>query len=48
MVAMETGHVSVRLEVTPQGGRQQILGDAVLTDELQIQVVLYIVFDIPM
>lgn len=39
LVAMETGHVSVRLEVTPKRGSEQVLGDAVLTDELQIQVI---------
>ena len=38
MVAMETGHVSVKLEVTPLPGRSQILGDLTLRDELQIQV----------
>ena len=38
MVAMETGHVSVKLEVIPAQGRSQILGDMTLRDELQIQV----------
>ena len=38
MVAMETGHVSVKLEVTALPGRSQILGDLTLRDELQIQV----------
>ena len=38
MVAMETGHVSVKLEVTPTAGSSQIIGDMTLRDELQIQV----------
>ncbi|KAL4239760.1 hypothetical protein ACF0H5_000563 [Mactra antiquata] len=38
MVAMETGHVSVRLEVTPRSGSHQILHDSFKADELQIQV----------
>ena len=44
MVAMETGHVSVKLEVTALSGRSQVLGDLTLRDELQIQVriLLYI------
>ena len=42
MVALETGHVSVRLEVTPAAGSSQIIGDMTLRDELQIQVKYYI------
>jgi len=38
LVALETGHVSVRLEVSPVRGHNQVTGDAVLTDYLQIQV----------
>jgi len=38
---METGHVSVRLEVTPEKGYEQVLRDTVLTDELQIQVIYW-------
>ena len=45
MVAMETGHVSVKLEVTTLPGRSQILGDLTLRDELQIQVRIYKSYD---
>ena len=45
MVAMETGHVSVKLEVTALPGRSQILGDLTLRDELQIQVRIYKSYD---
>ncbi|WAR01840.1 PO210-like protein, partial [Mya arenaria] len=38
LVAIETGHVSVRLQVTPVKGQGQVVGDDVLTDELQVQV----------
>lgn len=38
MVALETGHVSVKLEVTGISGRSQIVSDITLKDELQIQV----------
>ena len=38
MVAMETGHISVKLEVTALPGRSQVFGDLTLRDELQIQV----------
>ena len=45
MVAMETGHVSVKLEVTPVSGSSQIIGDMTLRDELQIQVRYDNIFD---
>ncbi|XP_052218938.1 nuclear pore membrane glycoprotein 210-like isoform X2 [Dreissena polymorpha] len=38
LVARETGQVLVRLEVTPVRGQDQVFGDVVHTDELQIQV----------
>ncbi|KAJ8299580.1 hypothetical protein KUTeg_023640 [Tegillarca granosa] len=43
LVAMEPGQVTVRLEVTPQrGSKAQVLNNVLLSDELQIQVKLFV------
>ncbi|KAL3841492.1 hypothetical protein ACJMK2_019630 [Sinanodonta woodiana] len=38
MVAMDSGHVSVKLEVAARGDYSQIINNEVLTDELQVKV----------
>ncbi|KAK3608986.1 hypothetical protein CHS0354_020538 [Potamilus streckersoni] len=38
MVAMDSGHVSVKLEVSTRGDFSQVINNEVLTDELQVKV----------